>query len=144
MRSEQAQRIHPVTMLAGNDPARAERIVSVAGRRSERDRSEPDPMHASDFDIGPSGVSHDPEYWLRHSHGFLVDSESGAQVGVVDDIELAPDSGETVALIVASGWLGRSIRRIAAGDVCAIAADERRLIVRDDAVRSGGAGSGQA
>jgi sporulation protein YlmC with PRC-barrel domain len=80
---------------------------------------------------------------LRCCHGFLVDTESGAEVGVVDDVELASEAGEMVALVVARGWFGREVARIDVSDVQAIVASERRLIVRDDAVPAGRAGDGQ-
>jgi hypothetical protein len=38
-----------------------------------------------------AGVKLEAEYWLRHCHGFLVDSESGEDVGVVDDVALGSD-----------------------------------------------------
>jgi uncharacterized protein YrrD len=88
-------------------------------------------------------VNLDPEYWLGHCHGFLVDSESGEGVGVVDDVELAPGSDRAVVLVVASGWFGRRVRRIAVADVQAIIPSERRLIVTD-APRTPGARHGRA
>jgi PRC-barrel domain len=75
----------------------------------------------------------DFEYWLCNCHDFLVDSESGKDVGVVNRVELAPGSHRAVALIVTSGWFGRHVRRIAAVDVREILPGERRLIVKDAA-----------
>lgn len=57
-------------------------------------------------------------------------------MGVVDDVELAPGSDQAVALVVASGWFGRHIRKIAAADVQAILPSERRLVVKDVAAGS--------
>jgi hypothetical protein len=75
----------------------------------------------------------DFEYWLCNCHDFLVDSESGEDLGVVSGVELAPDSHRAVALIVTSGWFGRHVRRIAAADVREILPGERRLIVKNAA-----------
>lgn len=82
------------------------------------------------------GSNPDPQYWLRHCHDFLVDSESGEQIGVVDDVELASGSGRAVALVVASGWFGRQVHRIDVADVQTIVPSERRLVVKDDAARA--------
>jgi hypothetical protein len=90
-----------------------------------------------DIDLG--GVNLDPEYWLRHCHSFLVDSESGQGVGVVDDVELASGSDRATALVVASGWFGRHIQTIAVADVQAIVPSERRLVVKEEAAYSAGA-----
>jgi sporulation protein YlmC with PRC-barrel domain len=89
------------------------------------------------------GMYLDPEHWLRTCHGFLVDSESGEDVGVVDDVQLASGSGHAVGLVVATGWSGRHARSIAAADVQAIVPSERRLVVRDTATRSPAAGPGR-
>ena len=89
------------------------------------------------IDLG--GVNLDPEYWLRHCYGFLVDSESGQCVGVVDDVDLASGSDRGTALVVASGWFGRNIQTIAVADVQAIVPSERRLIVKEEAAYSAAA-----
>lgn len=82
------------------------------------------------------GANLDREYWLCNCHDFLVDTESGEGVGIVDDVELAPGSDQAVALVVSSGWFGRHVRKIAAADVRAILPSERRLIVKDAAAGS--------
>jgi hypothetical protein len=89
------------------------------------------------------GMNLDPEHWLRTCHGFLVDSESGESVGVVDEVQLAPDSDHAVALAVATGWSGRHVRTITTADVQAIVPTERRLVVKDTAARSPAAGRGR-
>jgi hypothetical protein len=52
-------------------------------------------------------------------------------------VELAPGSDRPVALVVASGWFGRHVRKIPVADVQAIVPDEQRLIVKDSAAGSG-------
>jgi hypothetical protein len=84
-----------------------------------------------EVEVDLRGVNLDAEYWLNHCHGFLVDSESGEGVGVVDDVELASGSDRAVVLIVVSGRFGRHIRRTAVADVQAIVPSERRLVVTD-------------
>ena len=96
-----------------------------AGERARRWRVE------VEVEVNLEGVNLDPEYWLRHCHGFLVDSETGENLGVVDDVELAPDSERAIALVVALGWFGRRTKTIAVADVQAIVPSQRRLIVRD-------------
>jgi sporulation protein YlmC with PRC-barrel domain len=84
-----------------------------------------------ELDVDLRGMNLDPEYWLCNCHGFLVDSESGAEIGVVDDVELEPRSGRAVALVLASGWFGRSVRRISVADVQTIVPSQERLVVSD-------------
>lgn len=79
----------------------------------------------------------DGEYWLCNCHGFLVDSEAGEEIGVVDDVEVEQGSGQAVALVVASGWFGRHLRTIAVADVQAIIPSEERLVVRVSEVPDG-------
>jgi sporulation protein YlmC with PRC-barrel domain len=96
-----------------------------------------------EFELDLRGANLDPEYWLSNCHGFLVDSELGKEIGVVDDVELEPASGRAVALVVASGWFGRRLRTIPVSDVLRIIPSEERLVVRDperlDDALSGGA-----
>jgi sporulation protein YlmC with PRC-barrel domain len=84
-----------------------------------------------EFELDLRGANLDPEYWLSNCHGFLVDSELGREIGVVDDVELEPASGRAIALVVASGWFGRRLRTIPVSDVQRIVPSEERLIVRD-------------
>jgi sporulation protein YlmC with PRC-barrel domain len=76
-------------------------------------------------------VSLDLEYWLANCHDFLVDSEDGEEIGVVDDVELEHGSGHPVALLVACGWFGRHVRPIPVEHVRAIFPGEMRVVVRD-------------
>jgi uncharacterized protein YrrD len=96
-----------------------------------------------EVEVDLEGVNLDPEYWLRHCHGFLVDSESGEGVGLVDDVEVAPGSDHAAALIVAAGRFGRHVQTIDVADVRAIVPSERRLIVKDGA-RPARGGRGRA
>jgi hypothetical protein len=91
-------------------------------------------------EVDPHGANLDPESCLRHSRDFLVESESGERIGVVDDVELAAGSDRAVALIVASGWFGRHVHKIDVANVQAIAPTQQRLIVKDAAARPPGAG----
>jgi sporulation protein YlmC with PRC-barrel domain len=77
------------------------------------------------------GAKLDPEYWLSNCEGFLVDSELGREVGVVDDVELEPATGRVAALVVVSGWFGRRVRTIPASHVRRIIPSEERLVVSD-------------
>jgi sporulation protein YlmC with PRC-barrel domain len=77
------------------------------------------------------GTNLDPEYWLSNCHGFLVDSELGRDVGVVDDVELEPASRRAAALVVASGWFGRRLCTIPVSRVLRIIPSEKRLVVGD-------------
>ena len=66
---------------------------------------------------------------LAACHEFLVDREDGTPLGVVDDVVLA-DDGHLVALLVAVGWFGRRIIRVAPEEVVSIQPEERRLTVK--------------
>jgi sporulation protein YlmC with PRC-barrel domain len=108
--------------------------------------AEPDDREADwlvEVEVDLRGSNLDPEYWLSNCHGFLVDSELGRDIGVVNDIHLEPSSGRAVALVVASGWFGRRLRTIPVSDVLRIIPSEERLVVRDperldDALSGGG------
>lgn len=65
---------------------------------------------------------------LMACHEFLVDREDGTPLGVVDDVVLT-DDGDLVALLVAVGWFGRRIIRVAPEEVVAIQPEDRRLTV---------------
>jgi hypothetical protein len=69
-----------------------------------------------------------PSWWLANSLGFLVDDDAEQPVGVVDDIQMDPDTQHPRALIVVQGW-GRSRIVIPIDAVVEIAPDERRLTV---------------
>lgn len=113
-------------------------VVFRASTRADEDgeatgasASEPGGRWLVEVEVDLEGVTLDPEYWLRHCQGFLVDSEAGEELGVVDDVELSRDSERAVALVVVSGWFGRHAEMIDVADVQAIVPSQRRLIVQD-------------
>ena len=65
---------------------------------------------------------------LATCHGFLVDDDCGRLVGVVEDVELDPDSAHPVRLLVVLGW-GRRRIMVPTGDVIELAPGGRRLVV---------------
>lgn len=83
------------------------------------------------------GTNLDPEYWLSRCEGFLVDSESGEEIGVVEEVELEHGSGRAIALVVACGWFGRRMETIPVAEVRAIVPGEERLVVADRARPAG-------
>ena len=89
-----------------------------------------------ELEVDLRGTNLDPEDWLSNCHGFLVDSESGEEIGVVDDVELEPGSGRAASLVVASGWFGRHVQTIAVADVQTIVPCEERLVVSDPTGRA--------
>ena len=111
-------------------------LVIKASRAAGKEVGEPERRWLVEVEVDLRGANLDPERWLRHCHSFLVDSESGEKIGVVDDVELASGSDQAVALVVACGWFGRHIRTIAVADVEAIVPGERRLIVTDAAAQA--------
>lgn len=72
----------------------------------------------------------DWDYWLRHCHGFLVDSLEGEELGVVEDVRIDPQLGGIVSLEVAGGWFGRRRCLLAVTDVLAVEPGARRLLAR--------------
>jgi hypothetical protein len=104
-------------------------LDTCRGSGAEPDDREADWLVEVEVDLRGSNL--DPEYWLSNCHGFLVDSELGRDVGVVDDVELEPASGRAAALVVASGWFGRRLCTIPVSRVLRIVPSEKRLVVRD-------------
>jgi uncharacterized protein YaiE (UPF0345 family) len=70
-----------------------------------------------------------PAWWLTQPHQFLVDDDAQQPVGVVDDVEVQPDTGAPHELVVVQGW-GRRRVVIPIDAVAEIMPAERRLIVR--------------
>lgn len=94
----------------------------------------PLPLPAEDWrawlpEIGVDVTIPDPETVLTTSEGFLVDDVDGGEVGVVEEVETAPD-GTVIALVVVSGWFGRRRARIPVDAIDAITLADRRIIVR--------------
>lgn len=71
----------------------------------------------------------DAERLLRECEGFLVDGADGREIGVVDGVERAPQSGLVSGLLVASGWFGRRRLRVDAQAIRSFVPAERRVIV---------------
>jgi hypothetical protein len=71
----------------------------------------------------------DPEAVLTSSEGFLVDGADGGEIGVVEEVETAPD-GTVTALVVVGGWFGRRRARIPVEAIDAITPADRRIVVR--------------
>ena len=71
---------------------------------------------------------------LHEAHGFLVDTEDGREVGVVDDVAL--DESRRVARIdVCGSWFGRRRLTFDLGDVVSVSPAARRVVVSSAAVR---------
>ena len=75
--------------------------------------------------------------YLKSAHGFLVDSTSGAEVGVVDDVIVDPFTGGVVELHVRGGWFGRRHHVIGVSNVVDVFPDLRWLVVDAAAVGHG-------
>ncbi|HEU0305280.1 MAG TPA: PRC-barrel domain-containing protein [Gaiellaceae bacterium] len=84
--------------------------------------------------VNRPGEDPELEYWLANCEGFLVDTESNEEVGVVDEVEMDPDSGRAVTLLVSCGWFGHRRLRVPARDVVAISPGARALIVKTAAL----------
>ncbi len=92
------------------------------------------PLTAEDWRAWPPEIEidmtiPDREAALTTSEGFLVDHVDGGEVGVVEEVETAPD-GTVVALVVVGGWFGRRRARIPVDAIDAITLADRRIIVR--------------
>jgi sporulation protein YlmC with PRC-barrel domain len=110
-------------------PSGAEQLVhKTRAQRGDRER-----RWLTEVKIDLRDGTLDPEYWLSNCHGFLVDSESGRDMGVVEDVELERSSGRALALVVASGWFGRRVQTVPVAHVQTIFPRERRLVVMDPA-----------
>jgi sporulation protein YlmC with PRC-barrel domain len=121
---------------AGSDrPSGAERVDGETISWARGESGNGDSRWLIEMDVDLRGMNLDPEYWLCNCHDFLVDSEAGEEIGVVDDVELEQGSGRAVALVVAVGWFGRHVRKISVGDVQAIVPSEERLVVTDSEAR---------
>lgn len=73
-------------------------------------------------------VDEQPGYWLAHAHDFLVDDDTGAPVGVVEDVEL-DERGRACRLTVATGRLGRRCELVPCEDVVEIVPEQRLLVI---------------
>lgn len=113
---------------AGPPPGAGQLVRETRAQRGDRERRW---LPEVKLDLRDGAL--DPEYWLANCHGFLVDSESGRDMGVVEDVELEHSSGRALALVVASGWFGRRRQTVPVEHVQTIFPRERRLVVTDPA-----------
>ncbi len=81
----------------------------------------------SDRDVGPDRLL--VEAYLRSAHGFLVDTQDGREVGVVDDVITDPATGLVAHLEVCGGWFGRRRTRIDVRDIREVSPASRRIVV---------------
>lgn len=72
------------------------------------------------------------EAYLRSAHGFLVDTVDGREVGVVEEVLFAEETGNVKALRVVGGWFGRRETVVDVNDVEEIFPALRRLTIRPD------------
>jgi sporulation protein YlmC with PRC-barrel domain len=84
-------------------------------------------------DLATDRFALDP--YLRTSHGFLVDTTQGSEVGVVDEVVVDPATGRVVQLAVCGGWFGRRRRTITVEQVEGIDPLARRLVVSPSALQ---------
>src|SRR5918996_296451 len=80
-------------------PSGARRLDAETNSRPGREVGDGDRRWVIELEVDLRGSNLDPEYWLSNCHGFLVDSEAGKEIGVVDDVELEHGSGRGVALV---------------------------------------------
>jgi hypothetical protein len=105
-------------------PATANADRARGGRRRRAQSAELARSHEADRTVL------DRAYWLRHCHGFLVNTLLGEEVGVVDDVEADPQTGEATTLIVCRGWLGRHRMVVSVDDVETIYPGSQELILK--------------
>ena len=75
------------------------------------------------------------EACLRSSHGFLVDTLDGRELGVVDDVEVDQETGRIRTIEVCGGWFGRRRWTIDVTEVVTVYPALRRLVVETDQPR---------
>ncbi|HSK15887.1 MAG TPA: hypothetical protein VK915_06925 [Gaiellaceae bacterium] len=68
------------------------------------------------------------DYWLRHCHGFRVDSPRG-RVGIVEDVLYGADRDRPAALAVRGGVLGRRLALVPLEDVAAVEPRRKRISI---------------
>ncbi len=74
----------------------------------------------------------DDGHWLRHCHGYRVDSPRG-RVGIVEDVLYGADHDRPAALAVRGGLLGRRLELIPIEEVDTIHPRRNRLVLRASA-----------
>ncbi len=68
------------------------------------------------------------DYWLRHPEGLLVQSPNG-RIGVVEDARRSLDTGETNALVIRGGMLGRTVIVAPVDQIVAVVPREQRIVL---------------
>ena len=66
------------------------------------------------------------DYWIRHCHGFRVDSPRG-RVGIVEDVLYGADRDRPAVLAVRGGVLGGRLQLVSIGEVASIDPRRKRL-----------------
>ena len=112
-------------------PSGAHRLLAEVSGQSGTEERDPERRWVVELAVDLRGTNLDPEYWLSHCEGFIVDSESGEEIGVVEEVELERGSGRAIALVVARGWFGRHRQTIPVAEVRTIFPSEERLVVSD-------------
>jgi PRC-barrel domain len=121
----------PLPLPEPGEPGNGPQLRIGAARRKVRIRR---PLSAKSsrlwvLEIEVDVTIPDPEAVLSSSEGFLVDGADGGEIGVVEEVETAPD-GTVTALVVAGGWFGRRRARIPVEAIDAITPADRRIVVR--------------
>jgi hypothetical protein len=65
-------------------------------------------------------------YWLRHCHGFRVETPGG-RLGIVEDVLYGEDPERPTALAVRGGLFGQRVELVPVEKVEAIEPDRKRL-----------------
>jgi uncharacterized protein YrrD len=65
-------------------------------------------------------------YWLRHCHGFRVETPGG-RLGIVEDVLYGEDLERPTALAVRGGLFGQRVELVPVEKVDAIEPDRKRL-----------------
>jgi hypothetical protein len=117
VRGEQARATRRLQISAAHRKLRIRRHLSAKGSRPW--------LLEIEIDV----TIPDPEAVLASSEGFLVDGADGGEIGVVEEVQTAPD-GTVTALVVAGGWFGRRRARIPVDAIDSITLADRRIIVR--------------
>jgi hypothetical protein len=69
-------------------------------------------------------------YWLRHCHGFRVDSEE-RRLGVVEDVLYGAELDRPAALAVRGGLFGGRLEIVPVESVDEISPRAKRIAIRD-------------
>jgi hypothetical protein len=107
------------------------RFVKPIKRRRAWERRAPDAVREPSSP--PTWVDRlTAEAFLRSTHGFLVDTVGGGEVGVVDDVLIDEETGLVQALAVVGGWFGRRKTLVDVNEVEELFPALRRLTIRPD------------